>query len=252
MIRSTVAWLRFSAVIASMAIMVLAVLIIYPFSKSFVRQQVRMIWTRCLIASTGAKLYFHGYPLSNPDMKNSMVVANHISWMDTVVMYRTCFVQFIGKIEMLQWPILNRVIQAGGTIFINRKNKKELINVNQHVAQLLREGASIGLFPEGKTSVGKEVLPFKAPLLEAARMAESKIFPVVLSYRKSKNRLAREVSFAKVGWMKTVMNTLRLQGLTIDVTVLPPVAAADFADRELLANYLHQQISEYYKQQQIK
>jgi hypothetical protein len=83
-------------------------------------------------------------------------------------------------------------------------------------------------------------------------MASSKIFPVVLSYRKNNNRLAREVSFAKVGWMKTVMNTLRLQGLTIHVTVLPPVAAADFADRELLANYLHQQISDCYQQQQIK
>ena len=39
------------------------------------------------------------YPLSNHELDNSMVVSNHISWMDTVVMYRTCFVQFIGKIE---------------------------------------------------------------------------------------------------------------------------------------------------------
>lgn len=247
--RTLIAGFRFCSVIASMAIMVLAVILIQPFSLKFVQWQVRKIWTRCLIASTGAKLNIHGYQLSPKELQNSMMVSNHISWMDTVVMLRLHFVRYIGKVEMLNWPILKNVIKAGGTIFINRKNKKDLLSVNQQVAEILQNGATVGLFPEGKTSSGDNVLPFKAPILEAARMANSKIFPVVLSYRKENNQRAKEVSFENVGWMTTVMNTLKLRGLVIDVTILPPVKALDFADREELSDYLHQQISNYYLQQ---
>ena len=247
--RTLIASFRFCAVIASMAIMVLAVILIQPFSLKFVQWQVRKIWTRCLIASTGAKLNIHGYKLSPKELQNSMMVSNHISWMDTVVMLRLHFVRYIGKVEMLNWPILKNVIKAGGTIFINRKNKKDLLSVNQQVAEILQNGATVGLFPEGKTSSGTNVLPFKAPILEAARMADSKIFPVILSYRKENNQRAKEVSFENVGWMTTVMNTLKLHDLVIDVTILPPVKALDFADREELSDYLHQQISNYYLQQ---
>ncbi len=248
--RMLIAYLRFVAVIASMAIMVLAVILIQPFSLHFVQWQVRKLWTRCLIRSTGARLQIHGYPLTSVELANSMMVSNHISWLDTVVMLRLHFVRYIGKIEMLNWPILKNVIKAGGTIFINRKNKKDLIAVNQQVANLLINGATVGLFPEGKTTLGVDVMPFKAPILEAARIANSKIYPVVLSYRKENNIRAQEVSFVNVGWLTTVLNTLRLRNLVINVTVLPPVMALDFADRESLSDYLHQEISACYQQQQ--
>lgn len=249
--RILIAYLRFIAVIASMAIMVLAVILIQPLSLHFVQWNVRKLWTRCLIASTGAKLCIYGYPLRSAELTNSMMVSNHISWLDTVVMLRLHFVRYIGKIEMLHWPILKNVIKAGGTIFINRNNKKDLINVNQQVATLLINGATVGLFPEGKTSRGVEVLPFKAPILEAARIANGKIYPVVLSYRKENNRLAEEVSFLNVGWLTTVLNTLRLRNLIINVIVLPPVMALDFSDRESLSEFLHQEISKCYQQQQM-
>jgi 1-acyl-sn-glycerol-3-phosphate acyltransferase len=246
--RNLIAKIRFSAVILSMSIIVLAVLIIYPFSKTLVRQTVRKLWTRCLIASTGAKLIYQGHKLNPIDLANSMIVANHISWLDTVLMYRVCFLQFVGKIEMLKWPILSQVIKAGGTIFINRKNKKELLTVNQQVANLLTKGATVGLFPEGKTSDGQSILDFKAPLLEAALLAKSKIYPVVLCYQKENRQIAHEVSFANVGWLTTVMNTLKLTELNITVTVLDPVSAEQFTNREQLAHYLHQQISNHYLQ----
>lgn len=238
--------IRFTAVILSMAFLFIGWLIFFPISKAVVRQQIRRIWTRLLIASTGARLQIKGEKLEAAQLKNTMIVSNHISWLDTVVMLRLCFVQYIGKIEMLRWPILSNLIKAGGTIFINRKNKKDLLGINQKVAEYLTQGATIGLYPEGKTSNGREILPFKAPLLEAAIMAKSKIYPVVLNYRKENNQLATEVTFAKVNWLQTVMNTLRLKNLIITATILPPISAADFSDRESLANFLHQQISATY------
>ena len=238
--------LRFCLVILSMMFVVIMVLLFYPLSKNFIRQQVRAIWSRMLIASTGAKLEIIGNIPNANELKNSMIVSNHISWLDTVVMLRLCFVQYVGKVEMLRWPILNNIIKAGGTIFINRKNKKELVNINAQVAKHLQDGATIGLYPEGTTSDGTKIQPFKAPILEAAILAKSKVYPIVLNYRKDNNQLAREVTFAKVNWLQTVINTLKLKHLYITVTMLNSVNAADFNNREELANYLYTQINECY------
>ena len=181
-----------------------------------------------------------------------MIVSNHISWLDTVVMLRLFYLSYIGKIEMLNWPFLNLIIKAGGTIFINRRNKRELLTVNQQVANVLVNGASVGLYPEGTTSDGVRILPFKAPILEAALMAKSNIIPVVLSYRKEDNKLATEVTFAKVNWLTTVMNTLRLKNLIVNVTVLPVVRSIDFKTRDELADYLYKEINASYQSQQFQ
>ncbi|MBP9742604.1 MAG: 1-acyl-sn-glycerol-3-phosphate acyltransferase [Burkholderiales bacterium] len=244
--RTLIAWLRFSLVILSMAMLIIATIILYYISLTLIRYPLRKIWSRCLIASTGATLSISGLNLNRVDLKNTMLVSNHISWLDTVVMLRLCYLSYIGKIEMLKWPLLNIIIKAGGTIFINRKNKRQTFEVIQQVAHLLSNGATVGLYPEGTTSDGKEILPFKTPFLEAALIAQSKIIPVVLSYRKENNQLATEVTFSKVNWLTTVMNTLYLKNLVIKVTILPPVFASNFANRELLAEHLYEQMRNTY------
>lgn len=244
--RSLIAKLRFCAVILSMTLLFFGVLILNKFCRKCLLHQFRVLWAKCLIASTGAKLTVTGYKVSKQDLHNAMIVSNHISWLDTVVMLRLYYVRYVGKIEMLKWPLLNNMIKAGGTIFIDRKNKKDILKVNQQVAEVLQQGATVGLYPEGKTTLGHDVAQFKAPILEAAIMAKSTIIPLVLSYRKNDNQPAPEVSFANVGWLQTVMNTLHLKNLHINVTVLPPVHAAEFKNREELNSYLHQQIRNTY------
>jgi 1-acyl-sn-glycerol-3-phosphate acyltransferase len=248
--RGLIAWLRFVAVILSMSFLVVAVFILYHISLKLIRYPIRKIWTRCLLLSTGGKINLHGVDLSSIDLRNTMVVSNHISWLDTVVMLRLCYLRYIGKVEMLKWPFLSMIIKAGGTIFINRRNKRELLTLNQQVANVLTDGATIGLYPEGTTSDGVKILPFKAPILEAALMAKSNVIPVVLSYRKEDNKLATEVTFSKVNWLTTVINTLKLENLVINVTILPIVRSTDFKTRDELAVCLYQQINQSYQNQQ--
>ncbi len=247
--RSMIAWLRFVAVILSMAFLVVAVFILYYISLQLIRYPIRKIWTRCLLLSTGAKIHLHGVDLSSIELRNTMVVSNHISWLDTVVMLRLCYLRYIGKVEMLKWPFLSMIIKAGGTIFINRRNKRQLLSVNQQVANVLIDGSTVGLYPEGTTSDGVKILPFKAPILEAALMAKSNIIPIVLSYRKEDNKLATEVTFSKVNWFTTVINTLKVKNLVINITILPIVKSTDFKTRDELAVCLYQQINQSYQNQ---
>lgn len=248
--RTLIAGCRFLLVLLCMAILIIIVMLFYNISLKVIRYPVRKIWSRCLIACTGAKVRLHGTNLTKVDLKNTMLVSNHISWLDTVVMLRLCYLSYIGKVEMLKWPLLNMVIKSGGTIFIDRNKKREILSVNQQVANALMSGSTVGLYPEGTTSDGRQIRHFKAPILEAALMAKSKIIPVVLSYRKEDDQLATEVTFAKVSWLTTVLNTLSLKNLVINVTVLPTVNSTDFKTRDDLAEHLYNLINQSYTSQQ--
>ncbi len=113
--KTIVAWIKFTLVILSMLILILGAYLVAPFSIKLYRYPIRKLWAICLILSTGAKFRLHGEDLSNINLENTMIVSNHISWLDTVIMLRIFFVRYVGKVEMLQWPIL-RVLLTGGKI----------------------------------------------------------------------------------------------------------------------------------------
>ena len=174
---------------------------------------------------------------------NIMVVANHISWLDIPIIYTQYFVGFIGRSEMKKWPLLNILIKSGGTIFINRKSKRELIHINDTVSKKLIDGAVIGLFPEGKTGDGLDLKPFKPAILEAAIMAKSVIIPLVIRYYGKNGKLTTAVTYeGNITLWQSIKNTLRLNGLKVKVIQLPQVMASNFNNREELAAYLYTQM----------
>jgi 1-acyl-sn-glycerol-3-phosphate acyltransferase len=226
--------------------MIITVLLVTPFAKKQIQEYARKIWCYGLITFAGAKLKINGIKPDKKQLENTIIISNHISWLDTVVLLNLYFMRFIGKIEMLHWPFLRGIIKAGDTIFIDRKNKRTLLELNRQVADILKGGATIGLYPEGTSGDGTKIAPFKAPLLEAALIAKSQILPVVISYRKENNLLATEVTFKKTGWFRSIFKILHLKTLLIHVTILPLVQSQDFATRDELAKHLYNLVNETY------
>lgn len=243
--------IRFILLLLSTTCMIILTPIIAPISKKLIQEPGRKIWCYCLITFAGAKVKTIGTKPSKSALKNTIIIANHISWLDTVVLLNLFFMRFIGKVEMLRWPALRGIIKAGDTIFIDRKNKRTLLSLNQQVANILQDGARIGLYPEGTTSDGKTILPFKAPLLEAALMAKSQILPIVISYHKDDGVLATEVTFKKTSWFKAIFNTLSIKNLRINVTILPLVQSQDFETRDELAKYLYNVVNNTYQEMMV-
>ena len=245
--RTIIAWIRFLLVIWCMIYIIATSFIIYPFiPHRYWRRFFHKPWARAVIWSVGAKLVVNGSIGKDYIQPNTMFVQNHVSWLDTLVMSSVYCVNYVGKVEMLKWRLLRNIIKSAGTVFIDRKNKRDLILANKKIAAVLASGWGMGLFPEGTTSDGKTVLPFHASIFEAAMIAKSRVVPVVIRYRHLDDTLATEVTFSKKKWMETVMNTLRLKGLVIKVDVLEPVNALDFPDRESLSQYMFEKISNIY------
>jgi 1-acyl-sn-glycerol-3-phosphate acyltransferase len=204
---------------------------------------------RSILFSAGIKIQFDGNVEQSYVCHNQLVISNHISWLDIPVLYSIKFLGFIAKQEMRKWPILNLLISSNGTIYINRNKKTDLKRINQIVSKKLSTGSVIGLFPEGKTTTGFDILPFKAPILQAAISAKSIITPFVIRYYKQDGSIAYDTSYAgNVSLWQSVCRVLSLNGVTVKVVQLPSVNASEYTDREQLSTYLYQQMVDKFNQ----
>lgn len=247
MLKAVIAYLRFAYLLMITAIVILLSYTVYPFVKHGTwRKTVGKYWSKMLLWGVGAKVEVNS-KLSNVYIQpNTMFVQNHISWLDTSVLSSIHCANYVGKIEMLKWKLLRNIIISGGTVFIDRKNKRELLLVNRRIEKVLTDGWAMGLFPEGTTSNGETVKAFHGPIFEAAIAAKSRIVPIAVRYRNLDGSLCKEVTFSKKKWMESVWNTLKLGGFIIKVDILDPVYAADFPDRDAIADYTHKLIYDIY------
>lgn len=117
-----------------------------------------------------------------------LVVANHISWLDILVMLAVQPVCFVSKSEIKSWPLIGWLATNAGTLYIERTSRRDAMRVVHHIADALKPAAPghlaqmIAVFPEGTTSDGSVVLPFHGNLIQAAISVHAPIQPVALRY----------------------------------------------------------------------
>jgi 1-acyl-sn-glycerol-3-phosphate acyltransferase len=109
-----------------------------------------------------------------------LLVANHLSWIDILAAISVWHCTFVAKREVRSWPIVGRFADALGVLWIDRSRRRDLLRVIPALEHALRDGETVLLFPEGTTSDGSGVLPFRSGLFEAARRAEAPVIPITL------------------------------------------------------------------------
>ncbi len=133
-------------------------------------------WLRTCTRLVGIRLHIHGKPAEGA----SLVVANHISWMDIVIVGSLQPVSFLSKAEVARWPIIGYLARKAGTLFIDRGAGAE--TAAQLISERLRVGASVAFFPEGTTSDGTEIQRFHPRLFMAAIDTHAWVQPMVITY----------------------------------------------------------------------
>ncbi|MCC5846126.1 MAG: 1-acyl-sn-glycerol-3-phosphate acyltransferase [Verrucomicrobia bacterium] len=96
------------------------------------------------------------------------LVSNHINFTDILILCSHCPGWFVSKAEVADWPVLGSLCRNTHTLFLDRDNRRDAQRVNQRIADLVRQGGGIVFFPEGTTSEGTAVRPFKPSLLQPA------------------------------------------------------------------------------------
>jgi len=143
------------------------------------RQQAIRDWSLQTLHILGVHLQVLGEPATGGPL---LVVSNHVSWLDIVVLNASRPCHFVSKAEVEHWPFLGELAAASGTLFIKREKRRDALRVVHLMAERLQGGDVLAVFPEGTTGEGQVVLPFHASLLQAALDADSPIQPVGLVY----------------------------------------------------------------------
>jgi len=152
-----------------------------------------------------------------------LYVANHVSWIDIVVMHSQRLMGFVAKREIERWPLVGWLASRGETLYHRRGDPESLGDVTRDMATRLREGRAIGVFPEGRTRDGREVGPFHARIFMAAVDADAPIQPVALRYGTKGAAQQRVAYAAKESFMANLVRILGEPGCTADVVFLPPI-----------------------------
>lgn len=113
---------------------------------------------------------------------STLLVANHISWLDIVVLHAAGYCRFVSKSDVKAWPVVGTLATAAGTLYIERESRRDAMRVVHNMADSLRNGDVVAVFPEGTTGDGVTVLPFHANLIQAAISAEAEVQPVALRF----------------------------------------------------------------------
>ncbi len=147
-------------------------------SPSQTQHEVRE-WSRQMLRIMGVELVLLGTP---PQAGPVLLVSNHISWLDILVMNAAQPVRFISKSDVKRWPVLGALIAGSGTLFIERENRRDAMRVVHHMAERLLAHDLLAVFPEGTTGDGQTLLPFHANLIQAAIAAHAPVLPVGLRF----------------------------------------------------------------------
>lgn len=139
-------------------------------------------WTRRMLVILGVDLVVRGTP---PEHGPLLQVANHMSWLDILVMNAARPSRFVSKSDARHWPLLGSLITGAGTLYIERGNRRAAMRMVHHMAERLECGDILSVFPEGTTGDGSALLPFHANLLQAAIAARAPVLPVGLCFLNS-------------------------------------------------------------------
>ncbi len=174
-----------------------------------------------------------------------LIVANHVSWLDIMAIHAACpQARFVSKADVRHWPLVNRLVDAAGTLYLEREKRRDALRVVHHMAEALAAGQTVAVFPEGTTGDGRALLPFHANLLQAAIATATPLQPVVIRYADAGHAVSPAAEF--LGDTTLARSLWRLacgRGLVVHVTVLPPLGSAH-ADRRALAEHVRQSIAE--------
>jgi 1-acyl-sn-glycerol-3-phosphate acyltransferase len=188
-------------------------------------------WAATTLRKMGLTLRVEGTPHAG----GTLLVANHVSWLDIMAVHAVCpRARFVSKADVKSWPVLVRLIDAAGTLYLERERKRDALRVVHVMAEALAAGQTVAVFPEGTTSDGRALLPFHANLLQAAIATGTPVQPVALRFSDAFDPVSRAVEY--VGATTLVQSLWAVacgEGVVARVQLLEPLQSKEADRREL-------------------
>ncbi len=189
-------------------------------------------WFETFLGILGIELRPSG---ERPASTAFLIVANHTSWLDIMVLrtlFSTCF---IAKEEIARWPVVGPMAREAGTIFIGRNRLSSFRETLAASRRSLAKDIPITVFPEGTTTIGDRLLPCKAGVFDLCTETGYPALPVSIRYESPEGIQLTSVSYTgNEHFFRSFGRTLREPRVVVRVHVSPPVLP-EGRDRKFMA-----------------
>jgi 1-acyl-sn-glycerol-3-phosphate acyltransferase len=184
--------------------------------------------------------------------KGRLVVSNHLSYVDVLVIASMAPSVFVTSVELRNTVLLGQLARLSGSLFVERRKASGLRREIDAITAVLNQGFSVVLFPEGTTFNGDHVHSFKRSLLDAAVKANCGILPVCIRYQRVNSQPLTTSSrdavlyYGGTTFFRHFPRFLRLRSVEVKVSILHPIHSGEQGSRKHLAERAHEAISAEY------
>ena len=200
----------------------------------------RVLWVqqtcKAIMAGAGIRYQVDGLPPTH-----GLVVANHLSYLDVLILSAAMPCFFVAKIEIGGWPIFGKAARVGGTIFIDRSSLASALTVAEQIGERLKRPIPVLLFPEGTSTDGAQVLRFHSRLIDPATSAKAPITAAAIRYVVEDGTPERELCwYGDALFITHLFKALSTPGFTAKVRFGQPRV---YPDRRTAADATHAEIT---------
>ena len=225
---------------------VATLIVVFPFATTMTKHRHIQQWSVRLLTIFGIHLSVKNAHIL--PQNSYLLSSNHISWMDIHAINAFQPIRFVAKSEVEKWPIFGWMAKQLGTVFIKRDSSRHAHFVVGEMSGALKSD-SICIFPEGTSTNGESVRPFKPNLFEAAVIAKVPVYTLAIRYLSRATGLRSDVAafIGDMGLLESMSNMLKNRNLEVELTFFPPAGSAPEqpSDRKWLALHSYEQISQY-------
>jgi len=191
------------------------------------RSFVISIWAKLIARLIGMKIEIEGKAPPLP----FMIVSNHLSYVDIVLLLSCVPAWFISKAEVAKWPVIGLLCRTAHTLFLDRGNKRDLLRLNDLIQEKIDREEAVLFFPEGTSTEGNEVKAFKTSLFKHPSAVGLPVHTVTVSYETPPGEIPARMSVCWWGDMDFgphVLQLLRMKGFKATVRFgATPMTGAD-------------------------
>lgn len=243
-----ITWLRIGVIGLALFAVTIALL---PFQLLGLALDLRMrryiprLWHRAACRLLGIRIHTHG---TLERRRPLMLAANHASWTDILVLGAIADVAFIAKSEVAGWPVFGLLARLQKTIFVAREQKRKAGEQVGEIAERMKAGEIVVLFPEGTTSDGNRLLEIKSSLFGAAAAAVPHVpgnvvyvQPVAIAYTRVQGMAMGRYHRPIAAWpgdiqlVPHLMGVLKATAIDVEVSFGPVIEFRAGDSRKLLS-----------------
>jgi len=205
-------------------------------------KSVRALWLQ-RTSRRALRIFKFTAQVAGPVPSRGLLVSNHLSYLDIPVMASLTPAVFVAKHEIKSWPVIGWLARLAGTLFIDRRRRMDVAPVNAAVQTALDGGALVVVFPEGTSSGGQTVLPFKSSLLEPATRQIHSLSISLIQYELDDGDAGNDVCYwSDVTFFAHLLNLLSKRTFRATVRFAPIQSQSIDASRKELAQQLHSEM----------